>query len=127
MFALCSIRKPKLTQARNQDIYWQFSICDFHMFLGRWNEAIESCNKAAAMHPTNWANYKNLAVAHAWLGHDKEARDAAAQLQKYYPGFTVGWFGSIRWSDDPTFNQQYQRMLEGLRKAGVPEGEKKTN
>jgi hypothetical protein len=29
--------------------------------------------------------------------------------------------------DDPTFNAQYQRIVEGLRKAGVPEGEKKAN
>ena len=33
----------------------------------------------------------------------------------------------VHWSDDPTFNMQYQRIVEGLRKAGVPEGEKKTN
>ena len=60
-------------------------------------------------------------------GHDKEAKDAAAQLQKVYPGFTVQTWAGIHWSDDPTFNAQYQRITEGLRKAGVPEGEKKTN
>jgi hypothetical protein len=26
-----------------------------------------------------------------------------------------------------TYNAQYQRVIEGLRKAGLPEGEKKTN
>jgi hypothetical protein len=30
----------------------------------------------------------------------------------------------MHWSDDPTFNAQYQRIIEGLRKAGLPEGEK---
>ena len=30
-------------------------------------------------------------------------------------------------SDDPTYNAQYQRVTEGLREAGVPEGEKKTD
>jgi adenylate cyclase len=34
------------------------------------------------------------------------------------------WAG-IHWSDDPTFNAQYQRIVEGLRKAGLPEGEAK--
>jgi hypothetical protein len=29
--------------------------------------------------------------------------------------------------DDPTFNAQYARYLEGLRKAGLPEGEPKSN
>ncbi len=28
---------------------------------------------------------------------------------------------------NPTFAQQIQRIIEGLRKAGLPEGEKKTN
>jgi hypothetical protein len=35
--------------------------------------------------------------------------------------------GGIHWSDDPTFNAQHQRMVEGLRKAGIPEGDKKPN
>ena len=48
-------------------------------------------------------------------------------MQKVYPGFTVQTWAGIHWSDDPTFNAQYQRIVEGLRKAGVPEGEKKTN
>jgi hypothetical protein len=28
-------------------------------------------------------------------------------------------------SDDPTYKAQYQRVIEGLRKAGLPEGEAK--
>ena len=68
-----------------------------------------------------------LAAANAWAGHMKEAQDAAAQLQKVYPGFTVQTWAGIHWTDDPTFNAQYQRIAEGLRKAGVPEGDKKTD
>jgi adenylate cyclase len=45
-------------------------------------------------------------------------------LQKVHPGFTVTR-ARRHWSDDPTFNAQYQRIVEGLRKAGLPEGEKK--
>ena len=69
----------------------------------------------------------HLAAANAWAGHDKEAKDAAAQLQKVQPGFTVQTWAGLRRSDDPTYNAQNQRIMEGLRKAGVPEGEKKTN
>ena len=68
-----------------------------------------------------------LASANAWAGHDKEAKQAAAQLQKVYPGFTVQTWAGIRWTDDPTFNVQNQRVVDGLRKAGVPEGQAKTN
>ena len=69
----------------------------------------------------------HLAGANALAGHDKEAKEAAAQLLKVDPGFTVQGWASIHWSDDPTFNARYQRVTEGLRKAGLPEGEKKVN
>ena len=68
----------------------------------------------------------HLAAANAWAGHDKEAREAAAQLRKVKPGFTVQTYVGIHFSDDPTFNGQRARIYEGLRKAGVPEGDKKT-
>ena len=32
------------------------------------------------------------------------AKEAAAQLQKVYPGFTVQSWARVHWSDDPTFN-----------------------
>jgi hypothetical protein len=39
----------------------------------------------------------------------------------------VHTWARLHFTDDPTFNAQYQRIVEGLRKAGVPEGEKKTD
>ena len=64
----------------------------------------------------------DLAAANAWAGHDKEAKEAVARLQKAYPGFTVQTWLGIHFSDDPTFNAQYARIAEGFRKAGLPEG-----
>jgi adenylate cyclase len=105
--------------------YWQFDMCHLHAYLSRWEQAIEWCNKSAAGNPKFWITYLLLAAANAWAGHDEEAREAATQLQKVYPGFTVQGWSSIHWTDDPTFNAQYARIVEGLRKAGVPEGEAK--
>ena len=68
-----------------------------------------------------------LAVANAWAGHDKEAKDAVAELRKVDPALTVQTKAGWHPSDDPTFKAQYARYLEGLRKAGVPEGDAKTN
>ena len=82
------------------------------------------CNKAHAAGPGYWDPLVDLAAANAWAGHDKEAKEAAAQLQKVYPGFTVQKWADIHWTDDPTFNAQYARITEGLRKAGLPEGDK---
>jgi hypothetical protein len=86
---------------------------------------------AIAIHPTDreagQPHSGRSSPPNAWAGYDKEAKDAAAQLQKVYPGFTVQTWAGMHWSDDPTWNMQVQRITEGLRKAGLPEGEAKTN
>ena len=102
-------------------------MCRLHANLAQWEQAIEWCGKSTAADPQYWLSFVGLAAANAWAGHMKEAQDAAAQLQKVYPGFTVQTLLGIHWSDDPTFNAQFQRIADGLRKAGVPEGEKKTD
>ena len=108
---------------------WQYDMCDLHMHLAQWEQAIEWCRKAIAGSPNYgfWFPYVALAAANAWAGHEKEARETVAQLQKVRPGFTVQTLAGIHWTDNPTFNAQYARIVEGLRKAGVPEGEAKTN
>jgi class 3 adenylate cyclase/TolB-like protein/tetratricopeptide (TPR) repeat protein len=106
--------------------WWQYFICHFHSHLAQWEQAIEWCDKSIASgNPSQWP-YIDLAAAHTWLGHMKEAKEAAAQALKIDPGFTIQ--GTIDHpSDDPTFNAQLERILVGARKAGIPEGEAKTN
>jgi adenylate cyclase len=77
--------------------------------------------REGARAPENVYTLVHLAAANAWTGHDKEAKEAAAQLQKVYPGYTVQKYASTHYSDDPTFNAQRARIVEGLRKAGLPE------
>ena len=104
---------------------WQFFTCHLHSHLAQWEQAIEWCGKSIASGSQIPYLFVDLAAANAWAGHDREAKEAAAQLQKVYPGFTVQTWAGMHWSDDPTFNAQYARIVEGLRKAGVPEGEAK--
>jgi adenylate cyclase len=106
---------------------WQFLMCHLHTHLTQWEQAIEWCGKSIASGNDSMYPYVDLAAANAWAGHDKEAKEAVAQLRKLYPDFTVQSWAGIHWSDDPTFNEQYQHIVEGLRKAGLPEGEKKTD
>jgi adenylate cyclase len=102
---------------------WQFEVCVLHIFLARWEQGIEWCEKARAGSPATVYGLVNLAAANAWAGHDQEAKEAVAQLQKLSPGFTVQKYTGIHFSDDPTFNAQRARIVEGLRKAGLPESE----
>ena len=69
--------------------WWQYFMCHLHTHLAHWEQAIEWCNKSTAGMPEVFYPYLDLAAANAWAGHDKEAKEAAAQLQKLYPGFTV--------------------------------------
>ena len=108
---------------------WQFGICHAYTHLAQWEKAIEWCQKSIATDAGSWFPYADLAAANAWLGHEAEAKSAIAGLLKVYPGCTVQSYADIaaRLTYNPTFADQIQRILEGLRKAGLPEGEKKTN
>jgi adenylate cyclase len=106
----------------------QVHLCYLHNNLAQWEQAIEWCEKALANNVKERGNaLAALAVANAWAGHDKEAKDAVAELRKVDPALTVQTMAGWHPSDDPTFKAQFARYLEGLRKAGVPEGTAKTN
>jgi class 3 adenylate cyclase/TolB-like protein len=108
---------------------WQYDICHAYAHLAQWEKAIEWCQKSIATDAGTWFPYVDVAAASAWLGHDAEAKAAIAGLLKVYPGFTVQTYADMaaRVTYNSTFADQIQRILEGLRKAGLPEGEKKTN
>jgi class 3 adenylate cyclase/TolB-like protein len=109
-----SPRDPEVPQ-------WQTNVCVLHNFLAQWEQAIEWCEKARAGAPEFLYALVHLAAATAWAGHDQEAKEAVAQLQKLYPSYTVQTYVGTHYSDDPTFNAQRARIVEGLRKAGLPE------
>ena len=105
--------------------WWQFDLCVLHNHLEQWEQAIPCCEKAIAGIPQAFIPYVELAAAYAWAGRDKEAKETVAQLQKVQPGYTVQAWAGRHMSDNPTYKAQYQRIVEGLRKAGLPEGEAK--
>jgi TolB-like protein/class 3 adenylate cyclase len=107
--------------------WWQYDICHLHSHLAQWEEAIPWCTKAAAGLPQSTYPLIDLAGANAWAGHEKEAREAAAKLQKVQPGFTIQSWAGQHWSDDPTFNAQIaaprRRRAQGGRSGGRQEDE----
>jgi len=120
-----ALRLSPRDPARN---IWELLICDAHAHLAQWDQAIEWCRKSIATGPsTNWA-YANLAAAYGWTGRDADARAVVTELLKVTPGFTVQSWAAWRSqsSDDPTYLREQSGIVEGLRKAGVPEGEAKT-
>jgi adenylate cyclase len=102
---------------------WQVHLCYLHNRLAQWEQAIEWCEKALANNVKERGEaLAALAAANASAGHDEEAKKAVSELRKVDPSFTVESLGQEkRGSDDPTFNAQTDRIVEGLRRAGLPE------
>jgi len=57
----------------------------------------------------------------ALLGRVDEARSAVAAGLALNPTFTIKRYRRTARSDDPKVRAQGRRMVEGMRKAGVPE------
>ena len=102
---------------------WQVHLCYLYNHLAQWDQAIEWCERALANNVKERGEaLAALAVANAWAGHDAEAKNAIAELQRVDPNYTLSSLKrGKRVSDDPTFNEQTGRIFEGLRKAGLPE------
>ena len=83
--------------------------------LGRFDEAIVAGKKAQRQNPSYSTAYRCLASAFAHLGRDAEAREAVARLLEVDPAFTISAFIARGGPSNAKL------LIEGLRKAGLPE------
>jgi adenylate cyclase len=83
--------------------------------LGRFDEAIVVGKKAQRQNPSYSSAYRCLASAFAHLGRDAEAREAAARVLETDPAFTISAFIARGGYSNAKL------LIEGLRKAGLPE------
>ena len=94
----------------------------------RYEEAAGFLHEAVQRQPDRTQDYVSLAVAYGYLGRPREAEAAVAAYNKIsvdggYPPLNVEvvgfwWYGNI-FAYDEVYRE---RLREGLRKAGVPEG-----
>ena len=91
--------------------------------LGSWEQAVAWCSRAIEANRNHPLTYFTLAVALAQLGRRDEAHSAVKIGLALNPAFTVSraraTYAPV--SDDPTYLAQTEAVLEGMRKAGVPE------
>ena len=122
--ALAPVEKAIRLSPRDPELYvWYFVLCHANTHLARDAQAIDWCLKSMATGKTFWFVYVDLASAYAWRGQNAEAAAAVAELLKLRPGYTVQQLtqDGLGHSDNPTFRKEYQRIIEGARKAGLPE------
>jgi adenylate cyclase len=83
--------------------------------LRRFDEAIVAGKKAQRQKSSYWPAYCCLASAFAHLGREAEARELVARLLEFDPAFTISAF-IVRGGQSNA-----KLLIEGLRKAGLPE------
>ena len=91
--------------------------------LGSWEQAVGWCRRAIETNRNYPRAYFHLGAALAWLGRLNEARSAVLTGLALNPAFSISR-ARAAWtavSDDPTHVAQFEPILEGLRKAGLPE------
>ena len=100
---------------------WQ-AVAATKLNLGAYAEAAQWARRSIE------AN-RNLPLAHFWLaaalaqlGRLDEARQAIQPGLALAPGFTIARYRAGVQTDNPTYLAQRERIIEGMRKAGVPEG-----
>jgi TolB-like protein/class 3 adenylate cyclase/Flp pilus assembly protein TadD len=90
--------------------------------LGMDEDAIVWFRRGIELNPNLPIMYFLLAAALADLGKFKEANVEVESGLALDPSFTVRRFELSPPTDNPTYLKQHERLLNGMRKAGVPEG-----
>jgi adenylate cyclase len=109
--------------------WWYAGKADAHFGLKEYDQAIEWARRSIAIDPNNFPfTHADLIAALALTGHDTEAREA---LQRFFALPVAGLRTIAAWKankaqvfnprGDPHIFQLWDRLIEGLRKAGMPE------
>ena len=92
------------------------------LHLGADEEAVAFFRRSVDASRNYPLNHFYMAAALALLGRLDEARAEVEAGHALAPNYSIARFLSMAESDNPTYLKQRERILEGLRKAGVPEG-----
>ena len=92
------------------------------LHLGADEEAVALFRRSVDASRNYPLNHFTMAAALAHLGRLDEAKAEVRAGLALAPNYSIARFLSMAESDNPTYLKQRERILEGLRKAGVPEG-----
>jgi len=100
------------------------SMADSAFAQGKDDEAYEILKKWAAEFPNNGRPYLMLAAIDALHGRDASAAANMVKHRQMLPLSSVSYVVLTYPSTDPTFLAQRARLVDGLRKARLPEGDR---
>ena len=116
------LKRCALARARYVCLSWMFSAGSAKLYLGRDEEAAAWLLRSIEANRNLAASHFYLAAARAHLGTLSEARAATKTGLELDPTFTIRRFRAGASSNNPTYLAQRERVIDGLRKTGVPEG-----
>ncbi len=100
------------------------ALADAAFAQGRDDEAYSILKHWAAEFPNSGRPYLMLAAIDALYWRDAAAAAHMARHRQMLPQSTIAYVNRIYPSDNPIFLAQRARLVDGLRKAGLPEGGK---
>ena len=107
---------------RDIDAYrWMFCVGMAKVQLGADAEAVDWLRRSIEANRNFPLAHFHLAAALALLGSLDQAQAAAQAGLALDPGFTLRRFRAHKSSDNPMYLAGWERLIEGMRLAGVPE------
>jgi adenylate cyclase len=102
---------------------WRWTLCNAHLRLHDYQEAIEECRRTINMNSVYWFAYVSLVSAYGATGQLEQAQLSLTELNKIRPDFTIQWYREFAYalSSNPQFRRELDDILDGLRKGGVRE------
>ena len=101
---------------------WVAYIALAKLHLGAYEEALDLSRRANELNPNYATGRFNMAAALVELDRLDEARSEVQAGLALNPGFTIRRYRDGAQSNNPLFLKRRERMIEAMRKAGVPEG-----
>ena len=101
---------------------WVLYIALAKLHLGAYEEALDVLSRSIELNPNYPTARFYFAATLAKLGRLDEAKTEVKAALALNPGFTIRRYRAGAQSDNPVFLKGRERIIEDMRKAGVPEG-----
>jgi tetratricopeptide (TPR) repeat protein len=111
----------RLSPRDNTASYWLLFLGISKMLLGRNDEAVAWLRRSIESNRNNPMSHFHLAAALAFLGREEDSHSAMRAGLALNPQFTIARYEDAWRFQDFAGSSGRQAILEGLRKAGLPE------
>jgi adenylate cyclase len=108
---------------RDTDAYfWVGWMAEAKLYLGAYEDALNLCHRSIELNRNYPTRFSYCAAILVELGRLDEAKSEVKAGLALDPNFTLRHYRDAAQSDNPAFLKGRERIIEDMRRAGVPEG-----